>query len=61
MRIDNTNLNYAYLKDYYPMSNIDKLVEATSSNERMSLLDTYLGHHQVPMAFEDKEKSLLLC
>ncbi|GKV15174.1 hypothetical protein SLEP1_g25976 [Rubroshorea leprosula] len=36
--------------------NIDKLVEATSGNERMSLLDAYSGYHQVHMAQEDEVK-----
>ncbi|GKV37983.1 hypothetical protein SLEP1_g45941 [Rubroshorea leprosula] len=44
-------------KDYYPMPSIDKLVEATSGNERLSLLDAYSGYHQVPMALEDEEKT----
>ncbi|GKV13556.1 hypothetical protein SLEP1_g24551 [Rubroshorea leprosula] len=36
---------------------IDKLVEAASGNERLSLLDAYSGYHQVPMASEDEEKT----
>ncbi|GKV15178.1 hypothetical protein SLEP1_g25980 [Rubroshorea leprosula] len=55
--IDYTNLNQACPKDCYPMPNIDKLVEAASGNERLSLLDAYSGYHQVPMAPEDKEKT----
>lgn len=39
------------------MPNIDKLIEASSRNERLSLLDAYLGYHQIPMAVEDKEKT----
>ncbi|GKV18281.1 hypothetical protein SLEP1_g28686 [Rubroshorea leprosula] len=57
MCIDYTNLNQACPKDCYPMPNIDKLVEAASSNERLSLLDAYYGYHQVPMAPEDEEKT----
>ncbi|GKV43074.1 hypothetical protein SLEP1_g50414 [Rubroshorea leprosula] len=58
MCIDYTNLNQACPKDCYPMPSIDKLVEATSGNERLSLLDAYSGYHQVPMAPEDEEKTL---
>ncbi|GKV30031.1 hypothetical protein SLEP1_g38898 [Rubroshorea leprosula] len=58
MCIDYTNLNDACPKDCYPMPNIDKLVEAASGNERLSLLDAYSGYHQVPMAAEDEEKTL---
>ncbi|GKV53008.1 hypothetical protein SLEP1_g59558, partial [Rubroshorea leprosula] len=57
MYIDSTNLNDACPKDCYPMPNIDKLVEAASGNERLSLLDAYSGYHQVPMAPEDEEKT----
>ncbi|GKU99462.1 hypothetical protein SLEP1_g12312 [Rubroshorea leprosula] len=57
MCIDYTNLNDACQKDCYPMPNIDKLVEAASGNERLSLLDAYSGYHQVPMAPKDEEKT----
>ncbi|GKV52230.1 hypothetical protein SLEP1_g58821 [Rubroshorea leprosula] len=57
MCIDYTNLNDACPKDCYPMPNIDKLVEAASGNERLSLLDAYSGYHQVLMAPEDEEKT----
>ncbi|GKV39513.1 hypothetical protein SLEP1_g47271 [Rubroshorea leprosula] len=36
---------------------IDKLVEAASGNERLSLLDAYSGYHQVRMAPEDEVKT----
>ncbi|GKV11256.1 hypothetical protein SLEP1_g22522 [Rubroshorea leprosula] len=57
MCIDYTNLNHACPKDCYPMPSINKLVEAASGNERLSLLDAYSGYHQVPMAPEDEEKT----
>ncbi|GKV13482.1 hypothetical protein SLEP1_g24484 [Rubroshorea leprosula] len=57
MCIDYTNLNDACPKDCYPMPNIDKLVEAASGNERLSLLDAYSGYHQVPMAPADEDKT----
>ncbi|GKV04476.1 hypothetical protein SLEP1_g16631 [Rubroshorea leprosula] len=57
MCIDYTNLNHAYPKDCYPMPSIDRLIEATSGNERLSLLDAYSWYHQVPMAPEDEEKT----
>ncbi|GKV27692.1 hypothetical protein SLEP1_g36830 [Rubroshorea leprosula] len=43
MCIDYTNLNDACPKDCHPMPSIDKLVEAASGNERLSLLDAYSG------------------
>ncbi|GKU96170.1 hypothetical protein SLEP1_g9437 [Rubroshorea leprosula] len=54
MCIAYTNLNDTCPKDYYPMPSIDKLVEAASGNERLSLLDAYSGYHQVHMAPEDE-------
>ncbi|GKV40104.1 hypothetical protein SLEP1_g47775 [Rubroshorea leprosula] len=57
MCIDYTNLNQACPKNCYPMPSIDKLVEAASGNERLSLLDVYSRYHQVPMAPEDEEKT----
>ncbi|GKV38221.1 hypothetical protein SLEP1_g46157 [Rubroshorea leprosula] len=57
MCIDYTNLNDACPKNCYPMPNIDKLVEAASGNEKLSLLDAYSGYHQVPMALEDADKT----
>ncbi|GKV40349.1 hypothetical protein SLEP1_g48006 [Rubroshorea leprosula] len=57
MCIDYTNLNQVCPKDCYPMPSIDKLVEVTSRNERLSLLDAYSGYHKVPMAPENEEKT----
>ncbi|GKV13259.1 hypothetical protein SLEP1_g24299 [Rubroshorea leprosula] len=57
MCIDYTNLNDACPKDYHPLPNIDKLVEAASRNERLSLLDAYSRYHQVHMASEDEVKT----
>ncbi|GKV27941.1 hypothetical protein SLEP1_g37052 [Rubroshorea leprosula] len=57
MCIDYTNLNDACPKDCHLMPNIDKLVEVASRNERLSLLDAYLGYHQVHMAPEDEVKT----
>ncbi|GKV26845.1 hypothetical protein SLEP1_g36067 [Rubroshorea leprosula] len=54
MCIDCTNLNDACPKDCYLMPSIDKLVEAGSRIERLSLLDAYSGYHQVHMAPEDE-------
>ncbi|GKV02679.1 hypothetical protein SLEP1_g15077 [Rubroshorea leprosula] len=54
---EETNLNDACPKDCHPMPNIGKLVEAASRNESLSLLDAYLGYHQVRMALEDEVKT----
>jgi hypothetical protein len=57
MCIDFTNLNKACPMDEFPLSRIDSLVDATTSSELMSLLDCYLGYHQIWMKKEDEPKT----
>jgi hypothetical protein len=49
MCIDFTDLNKACPKDEFPLPRIDSLVDAAASSEFMSLLDCYLGYHQIWM------------
>ena len=39
--VDFTDLNKAYLKDPFPISQIDQLVDITVGHPRMSFLDTF--------------------
>ena len=55
--MDFTDLNKACLKDPFPMSRIDQLVDATVGHSRMSFLDAFQGYHQIPLATEDQEKT----
>jgi hypothetical protein len=57
MCIDFTNLNKACPKDEFPLPRIDSLVDAAASLELMSLLDCYLGYHQIWMKKEDEPKT----
>jgi hypothetical protein len=57
MCIDFTDLNKACLKDEFPLPRIDSLVDAATSSELMSLLDCYLGYHQIWMKEEDEPKT----
>jgi hypothetical protein len=57
MCIDFTDLNKAYPKDEFPLPRIDSLVDAIASLELMSLLDCYLGYHQIWMKKEDEPKT----
>jgi hypothetical protein len=34
-------------KDEFPLPRIDSLVDATATSKLMSLLDCYLGYHQI--------------
>ena len=50
------DLNKACLKDSFPMSQIDQLVDATAGHPRISFLDAFQGYHQIPLTLEDQEK-----
>ena len=39
------------------MPRIDQLVDATVSHPRMSFLDAFQWHHQIPLALSDQEKT----
>jgi hypothetical protein len=57
MCIDFTDLNKACPKDEFPLPRIDSLLGAAASSELMSLLDCYLGYHQIWMKKEDEPKT----
>ena len=57
MCVDFTDLNKVFLKDPFPMSKIDQLVDATVGHPQMSFLDTFQGYHQIPLALDDQEKT----
>jgi hypothetical protein len=54
MCIDFTSLNKAFPKDNFPLPRIDKIVDSAAGCEVMSLLDFFLGYHQIYMKEEDK-------
>jgi hypothetical protein len=54
---DFTNLNKACPKDEFHLPRIDSLVDAAATSELMSLLDCYLGYHQIWMKKEDEPKT----
>ena len=55
--VDFTDLNKACLKDSYPLSRIDKLVDETSGCELLSFMDAFSGYHQIMMHPFDEEKT----
>jgi hypothetical protein len=52
-----TYLNNACPKGESPLPRINYLVDATATSELMSLLDCYLGYHQIWMKKENKPKT----
>jgi hypothetical protein len=55
MCIDYTNLNKAYPKDPYPLTQIDQIVDSTSRCDLLSFLDAYSGFHQIQMSRQDRK------
>lgn len=55
--IDYTDLNKACPKDFYPLSNIDQLIDATSRYDMLSFMDAFSGYHQISMAKKDIPKT----
>jgi len=43
MFVDYTNLNKAFLKDLYPLPNIDRLVDGAVGDKILSFLGVYSG------------------
>jgi hypothetical protein len=57
MCIDFTDLNKACPNDEFSLPRIDSLVDVATFSELMSLLDCYLGYHQIWMRKEDEPKT----
>ena len=55
--VDFTDLNKVCLKDSFPMSQIDQLVDATVGHHRISFLDSFQDYHQIPLVLSDQEKT----
>ena len=58
--IDFANLNKACLKDNFPLSRIDQLVDATTSHQLLSFMDAYSRYNQIPMKPVDEEHTLFV-
>lgn len=58
--IDYTDLNKVCSKDSYHLPRIDQLVDSVSRHEVLSFLDGYSGYNQIPMHFEDVEKTAFI-
>jgi hypothetical protein len=56
MCVDFTDLNKACKKDDFPLERVDKIVDDATNSEMLSLLDMFLGYHQIRVWREDEEK-----
>jgi hypothetical protein len=54
MCVDYTSLNKACLKDPFPLSRIDQVVDSTSGCETLYFLNAYSGYHQIAMKESDQ-------
>lgn len=53
-------MNKAYSKNCFLLPNIDQLVDATSGNQLLSLLDAFFGYQQIKMSLKDEEKTVFI-
>lgn len=57
--IDFVNLNKAYPKDSFPLSMIDRLVDATVGHEMMSFLNAFFKYNHILMHLNDQNKNVI--
>ncbi|GJV37378.1 reverse transcriptase domain-containing protein [Tanacetum coccineum] len=60
MCVDFKDLNKAYPKDGYPLSEIDWKMKSLCGFPFKCFLDAYKGYHQIQMAKEDEEKTAFI-
>lgn len=53
MCVDYRDLNKAWPKDYFPLPNIDLLINITTKYALLSFIDRFLGYNQVKMAHKN--------
>ncbi|KAL0405858.1 UNVERIFIED_CONTAM: hypothetical protein Slati_3899700 [Sesamum latifolium] len=56
MCIDIRDLNKACPKNFYPLPQIDQLVDSTSGCELLTMVDASQGYHQIMLAPEDRKR-----
>ena len=58
--VDFTDLNKVFLKNPFPLPQIDQLVDAIVGHPQISFLDVFQGYHQISLALDDQEKTVFL-
>ena len=56
MCVDFIDLNKACLKDSFPLSRIDQLVDSIARYKLLMFMDAFSGYNQIKMVEEDQEK-----
>ena len=49
MCVDFTDLNRVFLMDNFPLSSIDRLIDASVGNKVLSFMDAFSGYNQILM------------
>ncbi|XP_074356705.1 uncharacterized protein LOC141696464 [Apium graveolens] len=60
MCIDYSDVNKACPKDFYPLPNIDQLIDVTSGNELLSFMDAFSGYNQIKMDSQDWQQTAFI-
>ena len=58
--MDYMDLNEACPEDSFPLPRIDQIVDALAEHGMWSLMDAFLGYHQIPMHLSDTEKTTFI-
>ena len=58
--VDYTNLNEACLKDSFPLTRIDQIIDASAGHEILSFLDAFFRYHHIPMHSLEAEKTTFI-
>ena len=57
MCVDFTDLNKACLKDSFPLTRIDQLVDSIAGHTLLTFMDAFSGYNQIMMDESDQEKT----
>lgn len=60
MCIDYSNLNRACPKDFYPLSNIDQLIDSTAGHEILSFMDAFAAYNQIKLEKEYQDDTAFI-
>jgi hypothetical protein len=60
MCVDSRDLKKSSIKDHYPLSNMDFLLQHVTGSTCMSMLDGFSGYNQVLVAKEDRAKTTFI-
>ena len=60
MCVDYSDLNRACPKDFYPLPNIDQLIDSTVGSELISFMDAFSGYNQIKLAKEDQTSTTFI-